>query len=124
MKRTRQSILAQIDDYYVFETDRTIVGCVAIHTYPEQQVGEMACLFVSSNNENQGIGGKLMRFLDTLAREKGLKALFALSTQAFNYFSQKGGFKEVPSDYLPAIRREKFDQSGRNSKILWKEIQP
>ncbi len=124
VKRTRQSILAQIDDYYVFETDRTIVGCVAIHTYPEQQVGEMACLFVSSNNENQGIGGKLMRFLDTLAREKGLKALFALSTQAFNYFSQKGGFKEVPSDYLPAIRREKFDQSGRNSKILWKEIQP
>ncbi len=123
VKRTRQSILAQIDDYYVFETDRTIVGCVAIHTYPEQKVGEMACLFVSSTNENQGIGGKLMRFLDSLAREKGLKAIFALSTQAFNYFSQKGGFKEVPADYLPIVRREKYDQSGRNSKILWKEIQ-
>lgn len=124
VKRTRQTILAQIEDYYVFETDRTIVGCVAIHTYPEQQVGEMACLFVSSTNENQGIGGKLMRFLDPLAREKGLKAIFALSTQAFNYFSQKGGFKEVSPDFLPPIRREKYDQSGRNSKVLWKEIQP
>lgn len=123
VKRTRQSILSQIQDYFVFEVDRTIVGCVALHFYPDQKVGEMACLYVSSNYENQGIGGKLMRFLDSLARDKGLKAIFALSTQAFNYFSQKGGFREVPPDSLPLERREKYDLSGRNSKILWKEIQ-
>jgi amino-acid N-acetyltransferase len=50
--------------------------------------------------------------------------LITLSTQAFTYFQSKGGFSEgVPED-LPPARREKYEQSGRNSKILIKRFTP
>ena len=55
-------------------------------------------------------------------REKGLKWLFALSTQAFSYLEQKGGFIETSPETLPAERRLKYEASGRNSKILLKPI--
>lgn len=122
VKRSRQSILSQLDDYHVFEIDRTIVGCVAIHLYPEQETAEMACMYVSGMHENQGIGRKLMVYAEKTAKERGSKTLFALSTQAFNYFQQKGGFKEATVESLPPSRREKYETSGRNSKILIKSL--
>jgi amino-acid N-acetyltransferase len=123
VKRTRQTILQQLGDYYVFEIDRGIVGCVALHAYEEEGKAEMACLYVSRSHENQGIGRKLMIFTEKLAREKGVRQLFALSTQAFSFFQQKGGFQEAGADFLPAGRREKYEQSGRNSKILYKNLE-
>ncbi|SDT99849.1 N-acetylglutamate synthase [Verrucomicrobium sp. GAS474] len=122
VKRTRAGILAQLSDYYVFEIDRSIAGCVALHVHPEEKKAEMACLHVSHAHENQGIGRKLMLFVEDLAKEKGAAELFALSTQAFNFFQQKGGFREVAPDFLPAERREKYENSGRNSKILAKHL--
>ena len=122
VKRTRAGILHQLSDYYVFEIDRSIAGCVALHLHAEEKKAEMACLHVSRNHENQGIGRKLMLFVENLAKEKGAAELFALSTQAFNFFQQKGGFREVGPDFLPADRREKYEQSGRNSKILAKDL--
>jgi amino-acid N-acetyltransferase len=112
----------QIDDYYVFEIDRNIVACVALHMFPEQAKAEMACLHVGRSHENQGIGRKLMHYVEDLAREKGVRELFALSTQAFSYFGQKGGFREADPSILPPSRREKYDQSGRNSKVLTKVL--
>ena len=58
-KRTRSSIEKQLADYYLFEIDRNPVACVALHVYPEQAKGELACLYVSPSHENQGIGRKL-----------------------------------------------------------------
>jgi amino-acid N-acetyltransferase len=52
----------------------------------------------------------------------GLSELIALSTQAFTYFMSKGGFIEGTPDDLPASRREKYDQSGRKSKVLIKKL--
>ena len=54
----------------------------------------------------------------------GLSELLTLSTQAFTYFQSKGGFAEGGPDDLPAVRREKYDQSGRNSKVLVKKLKP
>jgi amino-acid N-acetyltransferase len=45
-----------------------------------------------------------------------------LSTQAFTYFQSKAGFVEGSPDDLPPARREKYDQSGRNSKVLVKKL--
>jgi len=122
MKRTRSMIEKQLGDYYIFEIDRNPVGCVALHTYPEQGKGELACLYVSSSHENQGIGRKLIQFVENRAREMGLSELVSLSTQAFTYFQTKGGFAEGVPDDLPSSRREKYDQSGRNSKVLVKKL--
>ena len=67
-------------------------------------------------------GRKLMAFVENLAREKGLKRMFALSTQAFSYLEQKGGFLEASPEELPEERRLKYEACGRNSKILLKPI--
>ena len=122
VKRTRAVIEKQLNDYYIFETDKNPVACVALHVYPEQRKGELACLYVNASHENQGIGRKLLQFVETKAHEMGLTELFALSTQAFTYFSSKGGFVEGTPDDLPPGRREKYDQSGRNSKVLKKTL--
>ena len=90
--------------------------------YPEESKAELACLYVSSSHENQGIGRKLIQFVEDRAREFGFRELLALSTQAFTYFQSKGGFLEGSPDDLPPARREKYEQSGRNSKVLVKQL--
>ena len=122
MKRTRASIEKQLGDYYIFEIDKNPVACVALHVFPEHGKGELAYLYVSPSHENQGIGRKLIQFVENKAREMGLNELIALSTQAFTYFQSKGGFSEGGSDDLPPSRREKYEQSGRNSKVLVKKL--
>jgi amino-acid N-acetyltransferase len=121
-RRTRGGIERQLNDYYLFEIDKNPVACVALHLYPEQSKGELACLFVDSSHENQGIGRKLIQFVENKARELGLSELITLSTQAFTYFQSKAGFTEGTPDDLPPARREKYDQSGRNSKVLVKKL--
>jgi amino-acid N-acetyltransferase len=112
----------QIGDFYIFEIDRNPVACVALHQYPEYGKGELACLCVESSHENQGIGRKLIQFVENKAREQGMQELLVLSTQAFTYFQSKGGFIEGTPDDLPPSRREKYDQSGRMSKVLIKKL--
>jgi amino-acid N-acetyltransferase len=121
-KRTRSMIEKQLGDYYLFEIDRNPVACVALHTYPEYGKGELACLYVSAAHENQGIGRKLVQFVENKAREMGLRELISLSTQAFTYFQSKAGFAEGTPEDLPPARRERYDQSGRNSKVLTKKL--
>jgi amino-acid N-acetyltransferase len=122
VKRPRGSFEKSLSDYYLFEIDRNPVACVALHVYPEVNKGELAFLYVSPSHENQGIGRKLIQFAESKARELGLDQLIALSTQAFNYFMSKCGFTEGTPDDLPPARREKYDQSGRKSKVLVKKL--
>ncbi len=122
VKRTRAMIEKNLADYYLFEIDKNPVACVALHIYPEQKKGELACLYVNPSHENQGIGRKLIQFVENKAREIGLTEIITLSTQAFTYFQSKGGFAEGTPDDLPPSRREKYDQSGRNSKVLIKKM--
>ena len=122
VKRPRVSIEKNIGDFYIFEIDRNPVACVALHLYADQKKGELACLYVNPLHENQGIGRKLIQFVESKAREMGLSELLALSTQAFTYFQSKAGFTEGTPDDLPAGRREKYEQSGRKSKVLVKKL--
>jgi amino-acid N-acetyltransferase len=124
VRRTRGEILEHLEDYWLLEVDRTPVACVALHAYVEERSGELACLYVSKGHENQGYGRKLMAFIETLAAERGLRQLFALSTQAYSYLQQKGGYTEAGIDILPRSRREKYLSSARNSKIVIKQITP
>ncbi len=122
VRRTRTEIEKDLADYYIFEIDKNPVACVALHIYPAQQKGELASLYVDPAHENQGLGRKLLQFVENKARETGLTELILLSTQAFTYFQSKGGFSEGTPDDLPPSRREKYDHSGRNSKVLVKKL--
>jgi amino-acid N-acetyltransferase len=122
VRRTRADMEKNLADYYIFEIDKNPVACVALHVYPAQQKGELARLYVNPSCENQDIGRKLIQFVENKALETGLTELIALSTQAFTYFQSKGGFAQGAIDDLPLDRRERYDQSGRNSEILVKKL--
>jgi amino-acid N-acetyltransferase len=122
VKRTRNSVAQSLGDYFIFEIDKNPVACVALHTYAEAGKGELACLYVRPSHENQGIGRKLIQYVENRAREMGLREVIALSTQAFTYFQSKGGFVEGTPDDLPPGRRAAYDQSGRKSKVLVKKL--
>lgn len=122
VERSRAEIERTIDDYYVFEVDRDPVACMALHRFPDQSKAELACLFVDPRHGRLGIGVRMMQFAESVARDLGMKQLFCLSTQAFNYFQQKGGFQPGSPDDLPPTRREKYDKSKRNSQVLVKTL--
>ena len=122
LPRSRAAIERQLDDYYLFELDRNPVACIALHVFPEEKKGELACLCVRPSHEHQGIGRRMVQFVEDRAREMGLDVLMALSTQAFNFFQSKAGFREGAPDDLPKARRERYEQSGRRSKILVKAL--
>jgi amino-acid N-acetyltransferase len=124
VKRTRSSIERHINEYYVFEIDNNIVGLVALHLYAEQKKAELASLAISAAHEHRGIGTKLALFVENLAREQSLEKMFCLSTQAFTFFQHKLGYAEGTPEDLPPTRREKYEQSGRNSKVLVKNLTP
>jgi amino-acid N-acetyltransferase len=121
VKRTRATIEKQIGDFFVFEIDNNIVGCVALHAYPEQKKGELACLAVAPLHERRGIGSKLTAYVEERAREMGLEAVICLSTQAFTFFEERN-YREGTLADLPPPCRERYEQSCRNSKILIKTI--
>ena len=120
VRRTRAEIERQADDYFVYEVDRRPVACLALHLYPDQNMAELAGVCVDPRYENQGIGGKLVRFAEKTAQALGVGTLFCLSTQAFAWFQQKGGFAQGTPDDLPPARRERYDKSGRRSMVLLK----
>ena len=122
VRRTRSTIEKQLSDYYIFEIDKNPMACVALHPYPEHRKGELACLYVDPSHENQGIGRKLVSFVEGKAKELGFDELITMSTQSFSYFQSKGGFVEGTPDDLPSSRREKYAQSGRNAKVLVKKL--
>src|SRR5262245_40218995 len=122
LRRTRSEIERQIDDFFIFDVDRAPVGCCAVHKYPEVGKAEVACVYVDSRYENQGIGLKLVRFAEDQARAAGFGAIFCLSTQAVNYFVQKAGYQLGDPADLPPSRREPYERSGRKSQVLKKKL--
>jgi amino-acid N-acetyltransferase len=122
VKRTRADIERQIGDYFVFEVDKNPVACIALHPYPDVNKAEMASVYVDNRYENKGIGGKLMAYAESQARLRGYDVLFCLSTQAVNYFIQKGGFQLGTKDDLPPSRRETYDKNKRQSAVLVKKL--
>jgi amino-acid N-acetyltransferase len=56
------------------------------------------------------------------AQERGAKTVIALSTQSFGFFTNVLGFEEASKDILPEARLKTYDDSGRNAKVLVKQL--
>lgn len=120
--RTRAQIERQLGDFYLYKIDGNPVACVALHLENGSSTAEIACLCVKPARENQGIGQRLLRFLEDTARQRGVRRLLALSTQAFAWFEQKGGFREGSEEDLPPARRESYRRNSRRSRIMLKDL--
>ena len=123
--RTREQIQSRIKDFFVLETDGNPIGCVAVHLHedgPSGRIAELACLCVRRSHKSLGYGRKLVAFAEETARQKGCSQLLALSTQAALFFEHKLGFRLSQASELPTQRRQAWEQSGRNSRILLKSL--
>lgn len=117
VKRTRERLEQEIDNYSVIERDGMILGCAAL--YPlDDDAAEVACVAVHPEYRNGSRGADLLAFLEQQARSHGLHKLFVLTTRTAHWFVEQG-FAEVSADELPAERREQY-HNGRNSKVFKK----
>ncbi len=120
--RNRQEIRERLQDYFVLEVDGNLLGLVAVHHYPEEKLAEIGCLYIRKSHEGRGYGTRLVSYAEKRARDLQAERLFALSTQAYNYFEHKLGFAPWDAAELPTVRRLKLEKSGRNSKVMIKTL--
>ncbi|MCX6948974.1 MAG: amino-acid N-acetyltransferase [Opitutae bacterium] len=121
--RTQAAIEKNIEQFYVFEIDENIIACVSLHHYTDQgKLAEIGSLYVMPFYHHRGIGKKMVDFACLQAQEKGAQTVLALSTQAFSFFTSICGFAEAEKDALPESRLKAYEESGRNSKVLIKQL--
>lgn len=118
VERTYESILENLQSYYVYTLDDTIVGCVAIYPYREHRCAELGCLFIKKNYEGHGYGKALCHFVEQKARALGFEWIFAISQSAVVYFRDRLGYAQLSRDVLPPSRRAALEASGRVSEVF------
>ncbi len=121
--RSQQAIEKNIDQFFVFEIDENIIACVTLYFYPDKpQLAEVGSLYVMPFYHNRGIGKKMVDYACMVAKERGTTTIIALSTQSFGFFTNVVGFEESTKDILPEARLKLYDESGRNAKVLVRQL--
>jgi amino-acid N-acetyltransferase len=114
VKRGAEQILEKKDDFAVFEIDGSVHGCGALHDWGGQ--GEIAAIATDPLYADMGMGRRLVGYLISQARKKGLSRVFVLTTHTQDWFELLG-FKEAGVESLPESRRRVYDHS-RRSKVF------
>lgn len=120
VKRSREKLEIEINDYSVIERDGLIIACTAFHLLSDNQSAEIACLAVRSDYQKSDRGNRLLDHLTAKANTLKLDKLFVLSTQTMDWFIERG-FEITEIDTLPQQRQE-FYNYKRNSKVLSKKL--
>ncbi len=120
VKRSREKLEMEIDDYIVIERDGLIIGCTAYHLMHDKKSAEIACLAVHPDYQKSARGNNLLEHLISLAKKQHLRKLFVLSTQTMHWFIERG-FKATDIDTLPEQRKE-FYNYKRNAQVLCRKI--
>lgn len=118
--RSRERLESDIVHYTVIERDSTVIGCAALHTYPEARMGELACLVLHSQYRSERRGARLLAHIEALATQQDIDHLFVLTTQTSHWFREHG-FQPTDLDTLPPERKAAYNPQ-RNSKILVKQL--
>ena len=118
--RPREDLEPVIDRFSVTERDGTVISCAALFCWPEQGIGELACVAVHPDYRARGRGDKLLARMEALARERGLSRLFVLTTQTAHWFRERG-FEPATVDALPPDRRAAYN-AKRNSQVYLKDL--
>ena len=121
--RSQQALEKNIDQFFVFEIDENIIACVTLYFYPDKtQLAEVGSLYVMPFYHNRGIGKKMVDYACMVAKERGAATVIALSTQSFGFFTNVVGFEEATKDVLPDARLKLYEESGRNAKVLVRQL--
>lgn len=119
--RNYEDIISKIADYRVMTIDDNVVGCVALHEYPEENCAEVACLYVKQAHEGRGYGFELVGHAEEIAAGRGIARTVALTNRAAEFF-KRAGYAQTDLSALPAKRRAQFEASGRDSLVFGKVL--
>jgi amino-acid N-acetyltransferase len=120
ISRSKEKLEMEIDDYSVIERDGLIVGCAALHAYPRERMGELACLALHPEYRGEKRGERLLEHIEAKAQEMDIERLFVLTTHAAHWFRERG-FENAALADLPPQRQAVYNQP-RNSKVLIKSL--
>jgi amino-acid N-acetyltransferase len=120
VKRGRELIEREIDNFSVIEHDRVIFGCAALYRFDEEKMAEVACLTVNPDVQTQGDGERLLLHMEKRARAAGVTKIFVLTTRAAHWFLKRG-FVSASVDALPKNRQHMYNWQ-RKSLVLIKQI--
>lgn len=120
VRRSRDRLETEVGRYVVAERDGTIVGCAALHHYPEDGAGELSCFAVDQAYRRAGRGDEILAMIEKLARGQGIHRLFALTTQTEHWFRERG-FRLSSVQELPGPKLESYNLE-RKSKVFLKPL--
>ncbi len=120
VKRDRSLIEREVENFTVIEHDGVIFGCAALYSFPEEKIGEMACLAVNPSAQSQGDGERILKRIEQRARAAGLKRLFVLTTRTMHWFLKRG-FVLGSVEQLPLSRQNMYNWQ-RRSRVLIKNL--
>jgi amino-acid N-acetyltransferase len=120
VKRSRELLEAEIDNFLVVEHDGVIVGCAALYPFKEDKSAEFACLAVAEGYRDDGYGEDLLKACEERAKRMRIRRLFALTTHAAHWFLEQG-FRAADVSALPS-RRQALYNWRRGSKVFVKRI--
>lgn len=118
VKRSRERLESEVDQFTVIERDGMIVSCAAL--YPFDDKGELACLATHEDYRDDNRGELLLHAVESRARSLGLKSIFVLTTQTAHWFMERG-FKAGEIDQLPGTRKSLYNYQ-RNSRVYEKAL--
>jgi amino-acid N-acetyltransferase len=120
VKRGRELIEREINNFSVIEHDNVIFGCAALYPFPTEGMAEMACLTVNPEVQSQGDGERILKHLEKRARRAGISKLFVLTTRTAHWFLKRG-FVTATVDDLPKDRQRMYNWQ-RKSIVLIKQL--
>ena len=120
VRRSREQLEREIDQFTIIERDNLTIACAALYPFPEERIGEMACVAVHPDYRSSSRGEALPKRVAAQARQMGLEKLFVLTTRSIHWFQERG-FTPAEVDVLPLQKQELYNYQ-RRSKILLADL--
>ncbi len=120
IKRSREQLELEINNFHIITRDREVIACVALYDTDDPQVAELACLAVNPLYRGGNRGDKLLRHIAQLAHSRGKTRLLVLTTQTIDWFRERGFVRGEVAD-LPANKKSLYNFQ-RNSQVLFKHL--
>ena len=98
LPRSLNELYENIRDFWVFEDERKIIGCCALHVCWDD-LAEIKSLAVQKSKQKLGIGKRLVEACLDESKEVGAKKIFVLTYRP--EFFKKFGFKKTTTASLP-----------------------
>ncbi len=120
VRRSREQLEMEIDKFTIIQRDNTTIACAALYPFPEEKIGEMACVAVHPDYRSSSRGEVLLERITAQAKQSGLSKLFVLTTRSIHWFQERG-FTPVDIDLLPEGKKQLYNYQ-RKSKVLMADL--